>query len=306
MSLETAPSGGNWQKRINRLCHIQCGLRGEAYQPIPDTVEGDGGLEGITSDGEGFQCYADQATMNVAERVRKQKKKIADDLRKLKKNSDFWKDVLGTTSLRRWYLVTPEVPDKAVLVHARLHAKKLRDEKLPFIDSSFEAFVVTDQFFQQAIEWSERMGLTVIDYTADQPSATDYATIESKFIANTERKLRKVRPNDDQYIKEQRDRYLRWHLECQNILGKLLTEKPDLWERVEAFCTQEEETVKFESSLDPARPNQRLVNVRQALSQALERDFGMLGKTTIGAIALGMIAGWLGICSLDFLDGNGQ
>ena len=105
------------QEQVERLCTLECELRGECYQPIPDQVDGDAGLEGITSDGFFFcyQCYADQDTLNLTERLRKQKKKITTDLGKLKKYKDFWESIFCTHKLRRWFLVTPDVPDKAAI-----------------------------------------------------------------------------------------------------------------------------------------------------------------------------------------------
>jgi hypothetical protein len=115
---------------------MECSLRGETYQPIPATVHGDGGLEGVTTDGEGYQCYADQGTLSVQDQVKKQKAKITKDLGKLNKNKAFWASYLDGKKLKKWILVTPSVSDKAVLVHARKHAKIIRDLKATTTASS--------------------------------------------------------------------------------------------------------------------------------------------------------------------------
>lgn len=295
------PTGKDWEDHIACLCRIECGLRGETYQPIPDKVQGDGGLEGISSDGDGYQCYADQGSVSTEDRVKKQKSKIRTDLGKLKINADFWAKVFVSHKLKKWILVTPDVPDKEVIAHARRHAKKIRDEKLPFIDPAFEAFVVTDDHFQNAKDQRVKLGVTPLDVKPDDVSQK-LNEMKSDFVANTERKLKQVLPEQiHNTIPKRRNEYLKWYLEHENVLAKLLGHDAELFERLKNFCAQQEETVKYDSSIDDAAPNSRMKNVHKNLLGDLDRDFKALGKATLAVVARGNIASWLGNCPLEFI-----
>lgn len=299
---ENQPSGQDWQKHVECLCRIECGLRGETYQPIPDKVQGDGGLEGISSDGDGYQCYADQNSISTEDRVEKQKEKIRTDLGKLRRYADFWATVFVAHKLKKWFLVTIEVPDKAVIVHARKHAKRIRDRNLSFIDPAFEAFVVTDDHFQNAKDRRAKHGVTPLDVRPDSVSQKDLNDMKSDFVANTERKLKQVLPEHmHSAIPKRRDEYLKWYLEHENVLAKVLGQDPELFERLKNFCAQQEETVKFDSSVDDAAPNSRLKSVHHNLIGDLNRDFKSLGTATLAVVARGSIASWLGNCPLEFI-----
>lgn len=277
-------------------------MRGETYQPIPAKVEGDGGLEGISTDGEGYQCYADQDSVSTADRVGKQKKKIRDDLKKLITRKEFWTTIFTTTTLKKWFLVTPDVPDKELIAYARKWAKKVRDAGLPFVDPAFEAFVVTDDQFQRAKDERAKHAATPLDVKPDEVSPSDLSGVKSDFVANTERKLRQVLPESmHAAIPQRRDEYLKWYLEHENVLAKLFDQNPELFERLKNFCSQQQENVKFESSLDDSQPSIRLRAVRRALATDLDRDFKTLGQATLSVVARGSVASWLGNCPLEFI-----
>ena len=69
------PKPDDWQRDTDQLLTIDAGIRAEFYQRIPAKMQGDGGMEGFTSDGHGYQAYADQDSLNTSDRAKKQKKK---------------------------------------------------------------------------------------------------------------------------------------------------------------------------------------------------------------------------------------
>jgi hypothetical protein len=303
---EVTPTGNAWQQRVNKLCTIQCRLCGEEYQPIPDQVGGDGGLEGCTTNGDGYQCYSDQKTINTAERTRKQKKKIGEDLAKLEKRRTFWEPYFGTKKLRRWFLVCPEVPDKAVLVHAQKHAKIIRDMKLPYIDDDFDVLVVTDDHFQMAQEWILKNGNSILTIAIDECDPKALAALTGnrpEFIANVDQKLRQVHPSeDDAAIFAKRKKYLESYLKSENALDRLNTNNPEIREAIDSFVASLEDTVRFESSLDDAKPPARLMAVRRTLSANLAHDFKNLAHSLLDVVSLGTVVAWLGECPLYFKE----
>ena len=305
----STPSGADWQKAIERLCTLECRLCGEDYIPIPDQVDGDGGLEGFTTAGIGYQCYSDQHTINTTARMLKQKKKVTTDLKKLLDRRVFMEPLFkGRPPLKRWFLVCPELPDKSVLVHCCKHAEKLRAHKLPYIDPAFEAFAVTADHFEIANEWKKKLGTTSLDLAGDEPSAAelaDFRSQKSQFIQNIDRKLTQVLPGrSPEEIVDRRNQYLRYHLVCENSLKKVFVEEPSVRERLDAFIARKGDAVQFESGLDDTKPSTRLITLKQSLSNELAADFKMISRGMIEGVGLGTIASWLGQCPLHF-DGEG-
>ena len=72
-----------WQDHVNRILVVHYHGTEHTYQMVPDKVQGDGGLEGFATDGHVYQCYCDQDSVSTADRTRKQKRKITQDLAKL-------------------------------------------------------------------------------------------------------------------------------------------------------------------------------------------------------------------------------
>src|SRR4051794_37169387 len=102
--------GEGWQRHINLLL----GLRFSpwSYQPIPDRVDGDYGLEGFSSDGVAFQCYAAEEPLSVEMLTEKQRDKITRDINKLCDNHQLLAGILGGVRIHTWVLMVPRYDDK--------------------------------------------------------------------------------------------------------------------------------------------------------------------------------------------------
>jgi hypothetical protein len=301
-------SGDQWQEWINSLLRTHCRLQGEVYQGIPDKTQGDGGLEGVSTSGDAYQCYADEGSLSEKDRTKKQKKKVTEDLAKLDDNKDFWTDFLQGSLIKRWFLVVPTLANKEVVAHARREAAKLRKKKLAFLDRAFQAFVVTEDFFEEARKHLEQSGALRIDVVPDAVGAAELSTFTStkaKFIENTDNKLAQVygKQGKKQTL-AQREKFLKFHLQSSNIRQKLYKKVPDVWERLETFLGQEETTVATESDLDESKANVRLLTVRRKLSADLAANFGSLGRPTVDRIAWGAVASWIGECPLSFREND--
>lgn len=300
------PTGKEWQKRINSLLHTHCRLKGEVYQEIPDQTHGDAGLEGISTGGDAYQCYSDENTLTTEQLTKKQKDKVKD-IWKLDKYQDFWKGLLQGSTIKRWFLVVPALANKEVVAHARREAAKVRKKNLSILDPAFQAFVVTEDAFEEARKQLEQAGVLTVDILpdcVDEEAITDLATTKTLFITHTDDKLTQV--YGQTRAAAERDKYLRFHLEASNIQQKLYKRVPELWERLQNFLAQEEKTVSMESGLDEDKPSTRLMTVRRKLAEDLSSNFSPLSKATVGHIAWGMVASWIGECPLHFRgDANG-
>jgi hypothetical protein len=303
--MEPQYTGEQWQQRINSLLRTHCRLQGEVYQEIPDQTHGDGGLEGIGTGGDAYQCYADEQTLSPAALMKKQKEKIKD-IWKLEEKKEFWKDFLQGSKIKRWFLVVPSLANKEVVAHARREATKLRKKKLSILDPAFQAFVVTEDYFAEARKQLEEAGALCIDVRPDTVEAkdlSDFVTTKAKFIENTDAKLAQV--YGEKQAASERAKYLTFHLQSSNIVQKLFKRVPELWERLQGFLAQEETTVSMESDLDESKASIRLMTVRRKLSEDLSANFKPLSKSTVDRIAWGTVASWIGECPLRFREING-
>src|SRR6266436_1626045 len=107
-SMANGSSGWNekeWQNHVNKILMVHYHGTGHTYQIIPDKVQGDGGLEGFATNGHVYQCYCDQDSVNTADRARKQKRKITQDLGKLEKYRAYWVTIFQGIKVTRWVLV---------------------------------------------------------------------------------------------------------------------------------------------------------------------------------------------------------
>jgi hypothetical protein len=146
-----------WQEYVNELLCVHHSLLNEVYQPVPD-LGGDRGLEGFCQNGHSYQAYADQNSLNLKERTRKQKKKISQDLKKLTKYKTWWESMLQGVKLKSWTLVVPNLNDKDVVKYAREQAAALMG-KASFIDPSFFATVRSAKNFANARAMLSEPGL---------------------------------------------------------------------------------------------------------------------------------------------------
>jgi len=298
-SADEEVSGDPWQEYVDSLLNIHFSLKGGVYQRIPAKGNGDGGLEGFSNCGHGFQAYSDEGTLSHKERTQKQKGKITKDLRKLKTNRKFWEAALQGVKLRRWSLIVPKLDDKAVVAHARKKAAELREAKLPFIADDFEAFVETADAFPQAraqISEPTLVSKSVFAEPVTDDHISDLENDDPDFIRNLDFKLLTAAPGGDP--DENRRDYLKWHLECSNFMTDLQRKYPSHWESIDRLATRMSAAIQTKQRSDTTPPPQRLLAVQEDVERRLEKTVGFLTEQERMMLAWGHVAKWMGECSL--------
>ncbi len=133
-------TGGEWQGYCRELLAARHGAH---YQPVPDSVAGDWGIEGFTSSGTVYQCYAPEEPLTSKQLYAKHRSKVTADLGKLRKNVDNVSQLVSPAELDCWVLLVPRVEDKAILEHAAKKAQEIRDLSLTGVSESFVVRVHT-------------------------------------------------------------------------------------------------------------------------------------------------------------------
>lgn len=307
---QSAISGGTgqeWQHYVNRLLATHFNQQGHTYVAIPDKVAGDGGLEGFSTTGEAFQAYADEDSVSTADRAKKQKRKITSDLKKLTdpKRHGLWASLLQSVRISRWHLVVPSLEDKSVLAHARAKGEDIRKANLPFLSEDFQATVVTaDATFPVAAKTLLQAGCSFIPEGYARSSEEDlkaFAIAQREQIATLNNKLRKVSTlQDDERRLTARDTLLKRYLDSENLLARLRTAAPMLWEQILIQREEHARNLEAESIFDGSAPNQRVAIARDRFRGAITTLTHAAVSTAAETIAAGAIGLWLLECPLDF------
>jgi len=302
--IEASWSEQNWQDHVNALLQTHHAQLRNQYILIPDKVQGDGGLEGFSSDGIGYQCYADQESVCTADRSRKQCKKISDDLPKLEKYQKFWARTLQQVKLRCWVLVVPNMEDKAVVTHAREQAELIRRLRLPFIADDFHAVVKTDKDFPEAYKALTSKGIATL--TLSQPTPTplekeQLSTQKRDLIQIMDDKISRMNPEQSpEEHAETKNDLLLWYLKGENLLEQVKTTAPWLWEPIKVCIDQLGATIRTTGRFPTGTPNEHFLDAKSKLDSQLKIIAQALSSNDVDALTWAAVTQWLMDCSLNF------
>jgi hypothetical protein len=300
-------SGQAWQEYVNRLLATHYTQQGHQYICVPAKVGGDGGIEGFATTGDAYQCYADEASVSTADRARKQKRKITDDLGKLAKPGRlaFWTDLFQGTKIARWHLVVPVIEDKAVLVHARKKGAALQGKGLPFLTPDFQATVISaSEAFPVASKALSQSGISFIPDGYTPACATDLAAFTSAQgdqVAKLESKLKKIpQLRSPSELKQATSTLLQRFLDSENLLARVRATNPTLWEQMLLQRQEHARNLETENFFDTSPPQQRVKAAKDRFCAALNGLSQSPASTASETIATGSIGLWLLECPLDF------
>ncbi|SER36682.1 hypothetical protein [Microlunatus flavus] len=174
--------GGEWQEHCCQLLSMRYGTD---VQIIPDRDRGDGGLEAYHFDGTGYQCYAPQEAYNTTALTDAQKVKISTDIAKLDKDPARTKRLLGSITLRRWVLLTPNFDSKELVMFARDKSEKVRKHPRPsWCHETFEIVVSDDSIFAREVAQLYERVHTGVDLDIPDPSGDDIFAATSGGMAD--------------------------------------------------------------------------------------------------------------------------
>lgn len=124
--IEGYMTGNAWED----LC-VQCyriRYQEDHYTAIPAVQGGDAGIEGFTNKGVVHQCYCPERNFSDNELYEHQRKKLSDDIEKLKKNANRLK-ALGVPTVVEWHFNIPEYKDSRILAYAEKKRQEIIKEK---------------------------------------------------------------------------------------------------------------------------------------------------------------------------------
>lgn len=273
------------------------------FVEIPDTANGDCGLEGFTRDGKAFQCYAAEEPLDTAELTRKQKAKVSADVSKLIKNQQALAGLLGPTVIDQWILVVPRWEDKSLLAFAETKIAELRAVNLPFISPKIVPSICTGDDFaiqrQQLIQ-AGRESLRIDAGFVAPAAVNDWVAANDQLVAQLYRKVLAIRHGDQDGAKALRDLFVKHFLDGQNALAKLRTDFPELFEAVDRVKKDKEHFLATESLSTPALAPEHLKQTTISLESDIAAKLQGLDRFNVKQFVQEAIADWLLRCPLDF------
>lgn len=270
---------------------------------MPATMGGDYGIEGFTSDGIAYQCYADRDSLTLRNRTDKQKKKLYDDTCKLKQYANKLEGVLDGLKIEHYFLVVPQYHAAELVAHAATRAKAVREYQLSFIGESFSIKIKTLRDYPAELTAALRDddAKAVVPDTEIQIERIDSFCVERPELMEVlDAKLAVVaasRNNAD--VASLRAQFIRAFLKKEHAMA-VLRDWPQTWEAVERRRQLRQEALELESELSPDSPNRRVLDLVQDYKNDLAVNVGGIGGPDAQRIAMGQVGEWLMRCPLHF------
>jgi hypothetical protein len=294
--------GKEWQEHMLSLLRIRYGVRD--FQALPDNHGGDFGLEGYSTDGCAYQCYAPQEPLSTYDRYVKHRDKITEDIVKFAGNRKSLSKVFGRLKISRWILLVPEHDSAQLNQHAETKAAEVRSKNLPYVARNFRIHIGSDKDFTKERQVLFGNGATQLRLPLQpiQSAVIDeWATAHADLIETLTSKLKKI-PNlqTPEQVEKFRAEFLRHYLAGENLLSLLHEQYPEVFERIHKCKSDRENFLATDSLLIQDTPNKLLADILQDFTSEIENTVKGLDKSEVRKIAYSSIADWLLRCPLDF------
>ena len=271
------------------------------YRDVPDGQGGDYGIECYVLCGHAFQCYLPEQTSDIGKLVTAQRKKINDDTNKLHTNANKLEKLFGKTKISRWILATSKHSSAQLTSYCAEKSLKVREKKLSFISEDFEILIHTpDDYRLEASALSQNAYQLTIDFDKHSESDVDgWIDTHSEFLNKLDLKLPKaVNP---ERISSTRSFLILQYLNYENMMAKLNTEWPDVYEKIRAAVQHRQEYLEERFLTAPAlMPSEVIREEIDKLSSDIRNEIPTLRQSDINLIKWGVVSDWLIRCPLDF------
>ncbi|WP_292969114.1 hypothetical protein [Pantoea sp. UBA4549] len=271
---------------------------------LPDSQNGDFGIECYTLSGHVFQCYLPEQSSDVEKLVKAQRRKISTDI--LKFTTKYKADLellFGETKVSRWILATPYSKSAKLTQYCTQKSLKVRGLKLPYVADDFQILVQTDSDYitERALlrRTNYQLNLDLSNSTIDH--AVSFINEHVDFLNKLNLKLPKIDLSES--VQETYRRFLiQKYLDYQNLIDELKHNWVDIYEVVYK-CIQQRETNLVGLSMltsSSAQPGDKMMKQMEVLKENIEKEIPTLKESDLEKINWGVISDWLIRCPLDF------
>ncbi len=298
--------GDKWEQ-VCQICFKQK-FEKETYFEIKATP-GDYGIEGFTRSGKVFQCYCPDENYTRDELYEKQRDKITDDLKKLKKYESQLKRFLGETLISNWYFVTPEYSRNDIVAHCTKKRDEIKSLNLTIIDNeNFEVIPWDIDNLKPFITTALGVTQHKVDIIPGESTTDDeklkWKDSQISLVENAQRKHRLRFSEDSTEVSKRVDKLtdtsVKHFLDGTLILKYWENDYPEDYEKFVRLISIIEEEVKETCYFPTEDNNERLKEFKTKLYEKLSVNFPYLEETMISNLVNRVIADWILRCPIDF------
>ncbi|WP_417724371.1 hypothetical protein [Salipiger sp.] len=304
MSNQTYPrawDGTEWQRFALRLVSLKHGFAN--VQTVPDTVDGDAGLEFFTTDGCLYQCYAPKEVVDVGKAASGMKQKVTSDIQKLRKYEPKILGIVGPLKFDRWILLCPFFEDKDVLRHIQKKISGENIEKLGYCNSPFIGLGKSIEDFSDEYDLLRAKGKG-LPLKLKVASEGDIGGLPqgSDLFERVMEKLKRGYPGvADAALEAKAKAWILSSITKQNVTEDLQRDYPDQWETWFTTISMEEQRLSLIGDQN-GTANEFLNSELKGLQEKLKEALPDLSPAFRSALAQGQLGTWLLDCPLDFLE----
>ena len=272
---------------------------------LPAQMGGDHGIEGFSTDGIAYQCYADQDSLSLRVRTDKQKKKLYDDTVKLKTNSEALRGVLGGLKIKYYFLCVPQYHAAELVKYAQERAVAVRGYGLDWIDEAFAVRIKTHEDYPAELQAALQDGVakSIIPPTGvSGESISGFGADEPELSANLDLKLEKLKshnPTTDTVAL--REQLVRCFLDKEQMLAHLRS-WPETLEAIEIQRQLRQESLETDSALNLDEPPLRLKTLLTEYTAQLAKSCAGITAADASRLARGQTGDWLMRCPMSFQE----
>lgn len=294
--------GEEWEKHIQLLLKRHYGPGN--YQEVPAKHVGDFGIEGYSTDGCAYQCYATQEPCTTQQRYDAQRDKITTDIGKFIRNKPELVRLFGGTLIRRWILIVPVSESASLVQHASKKSEEVLRAALPYVSDDFKVVIDTDSCFAKEINELANSGVISVEnqnINVDPEHRNDWITTNDGLVGTLSQKAQKIpRLAMDGKIEDFKISMIEHYLRGQNLLDSFSKNYPDIYAQLDNCKRMYEFELTTLSLINSNPAPQHLTEAFKQYSKKLKDSAPNLQSTIIDALSWEGISDWLMRCPLDF------
>ena len=300
-------NGKTWEDLCQLVFKLKHGAEG--YQHI-QADPGDFGLEGYTiHTGIGFQCYCPEKHYGTKELYEAQRDKITTDIKKLKTNQFEIAKRIGSTKIGEWFFVTPVVDRNALLAHVRQKETEVRTWNLPILKNDFVIQLRDTDFYLKEINEVRSLNGVALNFDSTPPTLAALTGPQHEYEGNVFRKSElRLAPKAasldiDKLVNGLYSLTLKSFLEGDGLLRRIEQDAPTVYWRLIRLVNEYENQVLEKAATWVDTAEALTSHVRDGLSERIHRELApAVDETTADQIARHIVARWLAVCQLNFIE----
>lgn len=294
--------GEEWEKHIQSLLKRHYGPGN--YQSVEAKHCGDFGIEGYSTDGCAYQCYATQEPCTTNQRYEAQRNKVTTDIGKFIRNKPELVKLFGGTIIHRWILIVPVYESAKLVQHASAKEEEVLKAQLPYVSDNFKVIIHTDSCFAKEINELTTPGVLDVDSQNLEVGAEirqDWLGSNDRLVNSLDIKSKKIsKLCSDNKIEEFKLSMIDHYLRGQNLLYIFENTYPDIYAKLSTCKRTYEHHLQTMSLVNNNPANQYLSEALKEYSCELQKSVPTLPPATIKTLSWEAISDWLMRCPLDF------